>query len=66
MQKASKSMKARGTEGSFSAAAKRAGMSTLAYANKILANKSRYSARLVKQANFARNAIRSRKKKRSK
>lgn len=43
-------------KGKFSAAAKRAGMSTQAYASHVLANKSRYSPTLVKRANFARNA----------
>ena len=43
-------------KGKFSAAAKRAGMSTQAYASHVLANKNRYSPTLVKRANFARNA----------
>lgn len=42
--------------GKFSAAAKRAGMGTQAYAKHILANKENYSSTLVKRANFARNA----------
>ena len=42
--------------GKFSAAAKRAGMGTQAYAKHILANKDNYSSTLVKRANFARNA----------
>ena len=43
-------------EGLFTAKAKRAGMGVQAFARKVLANKSRYSASTVKQANFARNA----------
>lgn len=42
--------------GKFSAAAKKAGMGTQAYAKHILANKENYSSTLVKRANFARNA----------
>jgi hypothetical protein len=63
MQKAARSMKRRGTVGVFGAKAKRAGMTTRAYASKVLANKSRYSAATVKQANFARNAMKSKRKK---
>jgi hypothetical protein len=47
-------MKRKGTVGTFSASAKRAGMSTKAYANKVLANKSA-SPLQRKRANFARN-----------
>lgn len=54
IQSAKKSMKRRGTEGAFSAKAKRAGMSTSAYANKVLKNKSRYSATTRKQAGLAK------------
>ena len=43
-------------KGKFSAAAKRAGMSTQQYASHVLANKGKYSSTLVKRANFARNA----------
>lgn len=64
MQKAASSIKRRGTEGVFAAKAKRAGMTTRAYAAKVLANKSRYSPTTVKQANFARNAMKAKKKKR--
>lgn len=42
--------------GAFTAKAKRAGKSVSAYAAYVLANKSRFSAATVKQANFARNA----------
>ena len=63
MQKATKRMERKGTEGEFSEKAKRAGMSTLEYANKVLSNPNA-PADLKKQANFARNAIRvSRKRK---
>lgn len=51
-----KKMKKKGTTGTFSAAAKRAGMSTSDYANKVLANKSA-SPLQRKRANFAKNAI---------
>lgn len=63
MQKAATKMKKKGTVGSFSAKAKRAGKSTLAYANYVLAHKGQFSAATIKQANFARNAIKSRRKK---
>lgn len=43
-------------EGLFTAKAKRAGMGVQAYARYVLANKGRFSAATVKQANFARNA----------
>lgn len=43
-------------QGAFSAKAKRAGMSTSAYANKVLKKGSKASAATKKQANFARNA----------
>lgn len=42
--------------GTFTAAAKRHGMSVQAFARKVLANKSNYSSAMVKKANFARNA----------
>lgn len=58
IQDAVKKMKKKGTVGSFSRAAKRAGMSTAAYANKIHANPSRYSHAMRKKANFARNVRR--------
>ena len=45
-------------KGKFTASAKRAGMGVQEYANHILANKDKYSATLVKRANFARNAKR--------
>ena len=49
-----KRMEKKGTVGKFSASAKRAGMSTSAYANKVLANKNA-SPTQRKRANFARN-----------
>jgi hypothetical protein len=43
-------------EGLFTAKAKKAGMSVAAFAAHVLANKEKYPASTVKQANFARNA----------
>lgn len=43
-------------EGAFTRAAQRAGMSVQQFANHVLANKDKYSAAMVKRANFARNA----------
>ncbi len=42
--------------GTFTAAAKKHGMSVQGFASKILANKGKYSSAMVKKANFARNA----------
>ena len=42
--------------GTFTAAAKRRGMSVQEFAAKVLANKGNYSSAMVKKANFARNA----------
>ena len=58
--KASASMKRRGTKGTFSKAAQKAGMSTCAYANKVLAN-PKASPLQKKRANFARNAMKASK-----
>ena len=44
--------------GTFTAAAKRHGMTVQAFASKVLANKGKYSSAMVKKANFARNAKR--------
>jgi len=55
IQKATARMKKKGTVGSFSRAAKKAGMSTSAFATKVLAKGSRYSTAMKKKANFARN-----------
>lgn len=43
-------------EGKFTGSARRAGMSVQEYARHVLTNKERYSAALVRRANFARNA----------
>lgn len=43
-------------EGTFTAAAKRHGMGVQEFARHVLANKSKFSAKMVKKANFARNA----------
>ena len=69
MQVVAAEIEAKGTEGEFSRKAKRAGMTTLQYANKVLANKSRYSTKTIRQAVFAKNAIkasRNRKKRKKK
>ncbi len=42
--------------GKFTAAANRAGKSVQEYASQILANKDSYSAKMIKRANFAKNA----------
>lgn len=42
--------------GSFTKAAKAAGMSVQAYASHVLANKDKYSPAMVKKAQFAKNA----------
>ena len=42
--------------GTFTAAAKKHGMSVQGFASKVLANKGKYSPTMVKKANFARNA----------
>lgn len=55
IQKATQRMKAKGTTGSFSKQAKRAGMTTKQFANKVLSNKDDYSSTTVKRANFAKN-----------
>jgi len=55
IQKAVKKMKQKGTIGSFSRAAKRAKMSTKAYANKVLKKGSKASKKMKKKALFARN-----------
>lgn len=55
IQKATQRMKAKGTTGSFSKQAKRAGMTTKQFANKVLSNKDDYSPTTVKRANFAKN-----------
>ena len=42
--------------GTFTKAAKQHGMSVQSFANKVLKNPSKYSAAMIKKANFARNA----------
>ncbi len=54
IQSAVKNIEARGTKGTFSKAAKRAGLSTSAFATKVL-NNPKASATLKKRANFAKN-----------
>lgn len=57
MQKASESMKERGTEGSFTRWAKSHGYSSpLAAARHVMSHKDKYDASIVKKANFAKNA----------
>ncbi|MBU2118781.1 MAG: hypothetical protein KJ954_14430 [Alphaproteobacteria bacterium] len=58
IQKATKKMEQKGTTGAFSAKAKKAGMSTAAYASKVLKKGSTASPSTKKQANFARNVKR--------
>jgi len=50
--------------GAFSAKAKRAGMSTSAYANKVLAKNSRASTRTKRQAALAKTLAKQRRKRR--
>ncbi len=54
--KATASMERRGTKGAFSKSAKQAGMSTGAYANKVLSSPTA-SPLQKKRANFAKNAM---------
>lgn len=56
LQRAEKRMEKKGTKGAFSAAAKRHGMSTEAFAEKELHDPNA-SGKMKKRANFARNAI---------
>jgi hypothetical protein len=49
--------------GAFRAKAKKAGMSTQAFANKVLANKDKYDDRTVRQAVLAKTLAKMRKKK---
>lgn len=56
VQKAVKKMKQKGTVGSLTRAAKRAGFSSaMAYARHIKSHPGRYSAKMRKKANFAIN-----------
>ena len=54
IQKATKKMEKKGTKGAFSRSAQKAGMSTKAYANKVL-HDPHASALQKKRANFAKN-----------
>lgn len=70
LQRASASMKKRGTEGEFTAKAKRAGFTkkdgtgdAQAYARHVLANKDDFDEETIKQAQFALNMGKIAKKK---
>lgn len=52
--KARKSMERRGTVGSFTRAAKRAGMGVQQFARHVLVNKGKYSPAMRKKAGFAK------------
>lgn len=52
-----RSMRNKGTKGSFQAAATKAGMSMPKFARHVLANKDRFSAAMVKKANFYMNTV---------
>ena len=56
LQKVRARMVKKGTVGTFTAAAKKAGMTVAAYARKILANKSKYDTTMIKRAVFALRA----------
>jgi len=57
IKKAAKKMRDKGTVGSFTEKAKKAGYKkALTYAYHVLANKSKYDTKTVQQANFAVNA----------
>lgn len=55
IQKAVKKMEEKGTKGSFSKAAKKAGKSTKAFAKKVLKKGSKASKAMKKKAQFAKN-----------
>ena len=63
IQKAVESMEEKGTEGKFSAKAKRAGMSVKKYADKVIkdlkgkTNGDKSKVKLLRQAIFARNMM---------
>lgn len=61
IQKSKRRMEQKGTVGAFSRKAKAAGMSTKAYASKVMSNKGRYSPATVQQANWARNVGKSKR-----
>lgn len=56
MEHAAAKMKKKGTVGMFSKQAKKAGMTNLEYAKKVMKSGSKASALTKKRANFARNA----------
>ena len=56
IQAATKKMEQKGTKGSFSKAAKKAGKSTSAFATSVLANPSA-SPKMKKKAQFAKNVM---------
>jgi hypothetical protein len=62
IQRAVSKMKKKGTVGSFSRAAKRAGITTSQLAARIKRNPGRYSPAMRKKANFARNVAKGRRK----
>lgn len=64
MQKARKRMEKRGTVGTFREKARRRGMSTLEFAQKVLSGAIKADTETKQQANFARNAIRISRKRR--
>lgn len=55
VQKAERSIERKGHTGIFSQKAKKHGLTTTAFACKVLANKDSYDPKTVKQANFYRN-----------
>ena len=55
IQAATEKMERKGTVGTFSAAAKKAGKSTSAYATHVLKPGSRASSKMKKKAQFAKN-----------
>ena len=61
IKKATEKMKEKGTVGSFSKAAKKAGKSTSAYATQVLKKGSKASPEMKKKANFAKNVGKSKK-----
>lgn len=58
IQDATDEMDRKGTKGAFSSWAQHHGMSTKEAASKVMSNKNKYSPKIVKRANFARNVER--------
>jgi hypothetical protein len=54
--KAAKEIEKKGTEGVFTAKAKKRGMSAQEFARKVLANTDEYDTKTVRQASFAKGA----------